>query len=65
MKFANSTDESLLAFYQSVRRQIAADISLNATARYRLMGKSLRRYAEELQAEMKRRQLRFDPIEWP
>jgi hypothetical protein len=63
MKFANSTDESLRAFYQSVRRQVAADSRLKV--RQRLIGKSLRRYAEELQAEMKRRQLRFDPIEWP
>ena len=62
MKFANSSDESLLAYYESVRRQVAADNRLGG--RYRLVGTSVRQYAEELGAEMTRRQLRFTPIEW-
>jgi hypothetical protein len=63
MKFANSTDESLLAFYESVRRQVSADSRLGR--RYRLTGARVRQYADELQAEMDRRQLRFQRIEWP
>ncbi len=63
MKFVDSTDESLLAYYESVRRQVAADIRLSA--RHRLLGASVKRYAEELQAEMRRRRLGFQPIEWP
>jgi hypothetical protein len=63
MRFANSTDESLLAFYESVRRQVAADNQLGG--RHRLTGASVKQYADELQAEMHRRQLRFKPIDWP
>ena len=63
MKFANSTDECLLAFYDSVRRQVSADSRLGG--RYRLTGARVRQYADELQAEMDRRQLRFQRIEWP
>lgn len=63
MKFANSTDESLLAYYESVRRQVAADNRLGG--RYRLIGASVREYADQLQREMSRRQLSFKPIEWP
>jgi hypothetical protein len=63
MKFANSTDESLLAYYESVRRQVLADNRLGG--RHRLVGASVKQYADELQAEMDRRRLRFRPIEWP
>ena len=63
MRFANSTDESLLAYYESVRRQVVADNRLGG--RYRLIGASVREYADQLQHEMSRRQLPFKPIEWP
>ena len=62
MKFIDSTDESLLAYYESVRRQVAAD---NRLGGYRLIGASVREYADQLQREMSRRQLPFKPIEWP
>lgn len=63
MKFSNSTDQSLLAYYESVRRQVSADTRLGG--RYRLTGASVRQYAEELKAEMDRRELQVEPIEWP
>ena len=63
MRFANSTDESLLAYYESVRRQILADDRLGG--HHRLIGANVRQYAEELKAEMERRQLRVQPIKWP
>jgi len=63
MKFANSTDESLLAYYESIRRQISADARLGG--RYPLIGTRVKQYADELKAEMDRRRLRFEPIEWP
>ena len=63
MRFANSTDESLLARYESVRRQVIADNRLGG--RYRLVGASVKQYADELQDEMNRRHLRFKRIEWP
>ena len=63
MRFANSTDESLLAYYESLRRQVTADDGLRG--RYRLVGANVKQYANELQDEMKRRELRFKRIEWP
>jgi hypothetical protein len=63
MRFANSTDESLLAYYESLRRQVTADDRLRG--RYRLVGANVKQYANELQDEMKRRELRFKRIEWP
>jgi hypothetical protein len=63
MKFASSTDESLLAFYESVRRQVAA--GTNTNGRYRLVGAHVRQYAEAISDEMKRRRLPFPPIDWP
>ncbi len=63
MKFADSTNESLLAYYESVRRQVAADNGMGR--RHRLLGANVKQYAGELEAEMHRRQLRFRPIEWP
>jgi hypothetical protein len=62
MKFMNLTDESLLAYHESVRKQVAADARLGG--RFRLIGESVKQYTGELQAEMKRRQMRFMPIEW-
>ncbi|CCE08181.1 conserved hypothetical protein [Bradyrhizobium sp. STM 3843] len=63
MRFVNSTDESLLAYYESVRKQVAADSRIGGP--FRLIGESAKQYATELQAEMRRRQLRFTPIDWP
>jgi len=62
MDVVNLSDESLRAFYESVRRQVAADVRLGG--RYRLVGVTVRKHAETLGVEMKRRQLRFEPIEW-
>ena len=62
MKFANVSDRSLLTYHESVRRQLLADERLGS--RFRLVGESVKQYAAELQAEMKRRQIRFTPIEW-
>lgn len=56
------SDESLLAYYESIRRQAAADANLGG--RHRLVGDSVKNYAEELQREMEQRQLRFTPIAW-
>jgi hypothetical protein len=56
------SDESLLAYYESIRRQAAADTNLGG--KRRLAGDSVRRYAEQLQKEMQDRRLRYTPIEW-
>lgn len=56
------SDESLRAYYESIRRQVAADTNLGG--RRRLTSDSVKRYAEELQQEMAQRQIRFSPIDW-
>lgn len=63
MKMLDLTDESLLAFYESVRRQVMADIKLGA--RHRLAGPTMMQYAERLTDELSRRRVPFKPIDWP
>lgn len=63
MKPENITNESLMAFYESVRRQVAAGTQLKS--HYRLIGDGVKAYADELEAEMGRREIRFKPIHWP
>jgi hypothetical protein len=62
MNFSESKDESLLTFYESVRRQV--DLDRNVGVAYRLAGPSVQQYAERLREEMDRRKLRFTPIRW-
>ncbi len=57
------SDESLLAYYESVRRQLAADGRLGC--RRRVAGDAMKQYADRLKGEMNRRRLRFEPIVWP
>ena len=61
--FNYRTDESLVRLYESIRNQVEADRALGG--RFRLVGKSAMEQAKKLQAEMTRRQLKFDPIVWP
>ena len=60
MNFANTKDESLLAFYESVRQQVEAD----RHGKHRFTENSVREYANRLREEMDRRRLRFNPIDW-
>jgi hypothetical protein len=62
MRFDNTKDENLVVFYESIRQQVVADI--RAGGRYRLIGDSVKRYADRLREEMDRRGLRFTPIDW-
>jgi hypothetical protein len=63
MDFFGVTDESLLSFYENVRRQVSADDSLGG--HHRLVGGNVKQYADRLKDEMDRRRLRFIPIDWP
>jgi len=56
------TDDSLLAFYESVRRQVVADDKLGGR---RLAGATVKEYENRLKTEMDRRRLHFKPIDWP
>ena len=62
MNFTDSSDECLLHFYESIRRQVMAD--KQSGGRSRLAGANVRDYANRLKAEIDRRQLRFTPIDW-
>jgi hypothetical protein len=59
---SKSSNESLLVFYENVRRQVDADIK--SGGRYRFIGESVKQYADRLGEEMDRRRLRFTPIDW-
>jgi hypothetical protein len=63
MDFFGVTDDSLLSFYENVRRQVSADEGLGS--RYRLVGSNVKQYADRLKDEMDRRRLSFTPIDWP
>jgi hypothetical protein len=60
--FSNAGDETLIAFYESVRRQVEADKRSGGSSR--LVGASTRQYADSVRKEMDRRQMRFTPIDW-
>ena len=62
MRFDNTKDENLVVFYESIRQQVVADVRVGG--RYRLIGDSVKQYADRLREEMDRRGLRFTPIDW-
>jgi len=62
VKFSEQSDESLFAYYESVRRQVAANVQLRRE--YRLVSDTTRRFAAEMQKEMELRKLNFVPIDW-
>jgi hypothetical protein len=61
MDLSNSKDESLLHYYESVRRQVDAD---RQSGPYRFASDGVKKYADQLREEMDRRRLRFRPIDW-
>ncbi len=63
MKLFDITDESLIAYYENVRRQVLADGKLGG--RHRFAGTSMKDYADRLKDELTRRRLGFKPIDWP
>jgi hypothetical protein len=62
MNLSNTKDESLIVYYENVRRQVQAD--MKAGGRYRLVGETTKQYADKIREEMDRRRLRFTPIDW-
>ena len=62
MSFAQSKDERLLAFYESVRAQVELD--KRSGGQYRFAGDGVKQYANRLREEIERRRLRFTPIDW-
>ena len=62
MDFSLANDETLIAFYESVRRQVEAD--KHSGGRSRLVGASTKKYADTVREEMNRRQMKYTPIDW-
>jgi hypothetical protein len=62
MEFANTKDETLLRFYEGVRK--VAEIEVLTGSPHPLAGNGVKQYAERLRDEMDRRRLRFTPIDW-
>ena len=62
MNFSLANDETLIAFYESVRRQVEAD--KQSGGRHRLVGASTKKYADTVREEMNRRQMKYTPIDW-
>ena len=57
------SDESILRFYEDIRREVAADLATED--RFRLIGgEAVKQRAERLRIEIDRRRLRCNPIEW-
>ena len=63
MNFLRSKNESLLVFYENIRRQVEAD--MQSGGRYRVAGDGVKQYADQLREEMDRRRLRYSRIDWP
>ena len=55
------SDEALLIYYKSIRRQIASDVK----APYRLMGADAKAHATALLAEIRGRGMDVEPLNWP
>jgi hypothetical protein len=56
------SDESLHRLYENIRTQVNVDIRSGSP--HHFLGETAKRLADRLRAEMDRRRLRFDPIEW-
>ena len=63
MNFLRSKNESLLVFYENIRRQVEAD--MQSGGRYRFAGDGVKQYADQLREEMDRRRVRYSRIDWP
>jgi hypothetical protein len=58
MNFSQSTDDRLLAYYESIRLQIARSSEQHRS------DPSVKQFAERVKAELDRRRLKVTPIEW-
>ena len=61
MSLEKLSDDSVLILYESIRKQVDADIHTGIPER--LMGETAWQRAEQLREEMDRRRMRFKPID--
>ena len=62
MGIESLTDESVLRLYENIRQQVEADVLLGSG--HRLLRETAKQEAERLRAELDRRRLKYDPIDW-
>ena len=62
MSVEDMPDGRLVHYYESVRKQVEADIAGNHTF---MMNPTTQQYADQLQSEMIKRGLEHSPIPWP
>jgi hypothetical protein len=58
MNFSQSTDDRLLAYYESIRLQMARSRERQRS------DPSVKQFAERVKAKLDRRRLKVTPIEW-
>jgi hypothetical protein len=65
MDLGNRADESLLHYYEGIRREVEADrkAAHRVAGIFSLPGTPSKKYATDLRDEMTRRRLQFTPIE--
>jgi len=66
MSLSALSDESLLRFYDSVRKEVEADRDSRRRGHMHSFANSdgVKKYAAGLRAELERRRLNFSPIMW-
>lgn len=66
MSLSGLCDESLLRYYESVRKEVEADRDLMRRGHTHFFANSdgVKKYAAGLRQELERRRLRFPPILW-
>jgi hypothetical protein len=61
MSVAHLKDETVLRFYENIRKQVEAERYL---PRKFMTGESVKQYSATLLNELNRRRLQHDPIDW-
>ena len=66
MSFSTLSHESLLSYYESIRKEVEADRELRRRGHRHFLTNSdaLKKYAASLREEMDRRRLSYSPIVW-
>jgi hypothetical protein len=61
MSLETLSDETVLRAYESIRKEVAADLQVPQ----RVLGETAKQRAEQLSEEITRHRLEFSPIDWP
>jgi hypothetical protein len=62
MNLEEQSDDAVLQYHAEMRLMVEADIGFEG---HRLLGEQARRIAREVEDELTRRGIEFEPIAWP